>query len=54
MLESGEPPEILRQKVTSPGGTTQAALESMAEKHVFDHLKNAFLAAWKRSQALGK
>jgi len=54
MLESGEPPEVLRQKVTSPGGTTQAALESMAETHVFDHLKNAFLAAWKRSQALGK
>ena len=24
---SSEPPEVLRQNVTSPGGTTQAALE---------------------------
>ena len=54
MLESGEPPAVLREKVTSPGGTTQAALESMVENHVFDHLKSAFLSAWRRSQALGK
>jgi len=53
MLESGEPPAVLREKVTSPGGTTQAALESMAGNHVFEHLKQGFLAAWRRSQELG-
>lgn len=54
MLESEEPPDVLRRKVTSPGGTTQAALESMAENKVFDHLVEGFLAAWKRSQDLGR
>ena len=54
MLESGEPPEVLRQKVTSPGGTTQAAMEAMAESKVFDHIRDGVLAAWRRSQELGK
>ncbi len=53
MLESGECPSVLREKVTSPGGTTQAAMELMADHHVFDHIKEGVLAAWRRSQALG-
>ena len=53
MLESGDPPSTLRRKVTSPRGTTQAALDSMAENHVFEHIKKAVLAAWHRSQELG-
>ncbi|TXH70333.1 MAG: pyrroline-5-carboxylate reductase, partial [Lysobacteraceae bacterium] len=28
LTESGEPPETLRRRVTSPGGTTQAAVET--------------------------
>ncbi len=54
MLESGELPSDLRDKVTSPGGTTQAALEAMRESHVFDHIVNSVLAAWHRSQELGR
>jgi pyrroline-5-carboxylate reductase len=54
MLESGEPPNVLRDKVTSPGGTTQAALESMRQSNVFDHICNALIAAWRRSQELGR
>ncbi len=54
MLESGDSPAALREKVMSPGGTTEAAMESMAENNVFEHLKSGFLAAWKRSQSLGK
>ncbi len=54
MLESGDSPAVLRQKVTSPGGTTQAALESMAESKVFENIQNAVVAAWKRSQELGR
>ena len=53
MLESGDPPSVLRQKVTSAGGTTEAALESMAENKVFQNIHDAVLAAWKRSQDLG-
>jgi pyrroline-5-carboxylate reductase len=54
MLESDEAPSVLRQKVTSPGGTTQAAFESMAEHQVFEHIKAGVLAAWKRGQELGR
>lgn len=54
MLESGDPPHVLRQKVTSPGGTTQAAIESMSENHVAQHIQDAILAAYRRSQELGR
>ncbi len=54
MIESDETPSMLRQKVTSPGGTTQAALESMGQNQVSDHIQNAVLAAWRRSQELGQ
>lgn len=54
MLESGEPPATLRKKVMSPGGTTEAALESMTKSDVFEHIKAGALAAWRRSQELGK
>lgn len=54
MLESGETPDFLREKVTSPGGTTQAAVESMGNNQVFEHICEAVLAAWKRSRELGQ
>ena len=54
MLESGEPANVLRGKVTSPGGTTQAALESMARNKVYEHICEAILAACRRSQELGR
>ena len=53
MIESGEPPDVLRAKVASAGGTTEAAMASMADDHVFDHIGQAVIAAWKRSQELG-
>jgi len=54
MVESGEPASVLRRKVTSPGGTTQAAVESMINNQVFDHLCTAIEAAWRRSKELGR
>ena len=54
MLESGESPAELREKVTSPGGTTQAALESMRRDRVVEHITEGVLAAWNRSQELGR
>ncbi len=53
MLESGEPPATLREKVTSPGGTTAAAMASLAENRVFDDIVEAVVAAFERSRQLG-
>jgi pyrroline-5-carboxylate reductase len=52
--KSGESPEILRQKVTSPGGTTGAALKVLAEKKFADALADAICAAEARSRELAK
>lgn len=54
MLESGEPPATLREKVTSPGGTTQAAIKSMGDSAVFDKIVDGILAAQQRSRELGR
>lgn len=54
MLETGETPDVLREKVTSKGGTTFAALESLRGSDVFDGIVNAVLAAFERSRELGQ
>ncbi len=51
--QSTESPEVLRQRVTSKGGTTYAALTSMAEDHVKEAFVKAMLAAQKRASELG-
>ena len=53
MLETGETPAELREKVSSPGGTTQAAVECMRQSHVFERIVAAVQAARDRSQELG-
>lgn len=53
MLESGDTPDVLREKVTSPGGTTAAAMESLRDNKVFDDIIAGVLAAYERSRALG-
>jgi len=53
LTESGKSAELLRQQVTSPGGTTQAALEAMFEGHLPDAVRSAIAAAAKRSRELG-
>lgn len=52
-METGEKPEVLREKVTSPGGTTQAALNVLEAKGVRSAFMDAVLAADKRSKELG-
>ncbi|RME41347.1 MAG: pyrroline-5-carboxylate reductase [Planctomycetota bacterium] len=54
MIETGEPPAELRRKVTSPGGTTQAAVECMERNRVFAHIVEGVEAAWRRSRELGQ
>jgi len=51
--QSVESPEVLRQRVTSKGGTTYAALTSMADDHVKEAFIKGMLAAQKRASELG-
>lgn len=53
MLETGEVPAELRRKVTSKGGTTQAALEHMASKGVPEAIRGGVEAAFRRGRELG-
>lgn len=53
MLESGEKPDVLRAKVTSPGGTTAAAMAAMQESRVFESIVAGVVAAFNRSRELG-
>jgi pyrroline-5-carboxylate reductase len=48
-----EDPAILRQKVTSPGGTTQAALELMDREGMADIFKRAIHRSAERASELG-
>lgn len=52
IMETGEEPELLRQKVTSRGGTTEKALLSMEKRRVREILKNAVIAAKKRADEM--
>ncbi len=51
-LETGKTPEELRVQVTSPGGTTQAALEKMAELGFSKTVGEAMKAAAHRGEEL--
>ncbi|MEN5179913.1 pyrroline-5-carboxylate reductase [Comamonas sp. 4034] len=51
--QSSEPPAVLRERVTSKGGTTFAALESMRASHMGAHFIAAMKAAEKRAVELG-
>ena len=51
---SNEPPEILRQRVTSKGGTTHAAITSMDEGGIRPAFVRALHAARLRAQELGQ
>ncbi len=52
--DSSEPPEILRQRVTSKGGTTHAAITTMDEFDIKPHFTRALLAAQQRAKELGQ
>lgn len=54
MLESSEDPAELRRKVSSPGGTTLAATDSMENDGVKDAIQKAMKAAYDRAVELGQ
>lgn len=52
--QSDEPAGVLRERVTSKGGTTEAALRTMAERGVKDGIIAGILAADARGRELGE
>lgn len=54
VMQTGEEPEVLRRRVTSPGGTTEAALELMANERLQETVTRAVQRAAERAQELGK
>ncbi|ODS60279.1 MAG: pyrroline-5-carboxylate reductase [Acidovorax sp. SCN 68-22] len=50
---SDEPPQVLRQRVTSKGGTTHAAIEVLERAGVVGHFGHAIAAAGERARELG-
>ena len=54
MTETGEDPAVLRQNVTSPGGTTAAGLAVMTESNFAGLIADVVAAATERSKELGQ
>jgi pyrroline-5-carboxylate reductase len=52
LSESDEPADALRRRVTSPGGTTQAAIESLQANHFAQIIADAISSATERGKAL--
>ena len=51
---SDEPPQVLRQRVTSKGGTTHAAITSMEASHIGELFQHAMHAARDRAREMGQ
>jgi pyrroline-5-carboxylate reductase len=54
LSDTGEHPALLREKVTSPGGTTAAGLYKLEEGGLRKTLIDAVIAATQRSKELGE
>lgn len=54
VAQTGEDPAALRRKVTSPNGTTQAALETLAQHGFQEAAKAAVLRAAERAGEMGQ
>lgn len=54
LARSGETPQELRRRVTSPGGTTEAALRVMEQRGLPETVIAALLAAEARGRELGR
>jgi len=54
LLDSGIPPDKIRQKVTSPGGTTEAGLRILSGSNLREILLKTLQEATKRAQELSK
>ena len=52
--ETGTAPAVLRENVTSPGGTTEAAIDALNENGVSGHIVEALGRAGRRSRELAE
>ena len=52
LARSGDSPAVLRQRVTSPNGTTQAAIESLEARGFVELVREAVVAATNRGRQL--
>ena len=53
-LEDSEEPATLRERVTSPGGTTEQAIQSLETNNIRQAFKQALVAATERSNELAE
>jgi pyrroline-5-carboxylate reductase len=53
LVDSTDPPQELRRKVTSPKGTTHAAITHMESNKMDQTIVDALKAAQRRSRELG-
>ena len=54
MVETNELPEVLRSTVTSPNGTTHAAITQMEKDELKHKIRHAVKKAYERSRQLGE
>lgn len=54
LMKSGDSPDTLIKKVSSPGGTTLAALDVLNEGNFYQNIKDAMAACTKRAEELGR
>ena len=53
-LNSDDSPNVLRKKVTSPGGVTQTAIEEFETEGLKEIISKSMIAAEKKSIELGE
>lgn len=54
MMSQDEPPEVLRARVTSKGGTTESAINQLKACQFKNIVKQAVFSAYRRAKELGK
>lgn len=54
MMSQDEPPEVLRARVTSKGGTTESAINQLDACQFKNIVKQAVFSAYRRAKELGK
>ena len=54
LRDSGDSPDTLIKKVSSPGGTTIAALSTLEEYKFYEGIKSAMASCTRRAEELGK
>ena len=54
LLDSGDTPDVLIKKVSSPGGTTLEALKTLEQNHFYEAIKEAMASCTRRAEEVGQ